>query len=259
MELSTLFVHFQNKNGLFSIATESNLDSIYNFLKTNNVKCQQYVDECESNIIDLVDDIAAEEPVNIVFYVDYSNFRISKIVSNEIKKNYEDIKIIWIGEAVKENYKSILECFDVDICVIEDYENNILNIAKGCELSELKSVFYSNMLDAKIGDNKSYIHSSNISSDNINSFVKKEDKDIYFNSMINGVKAKVTGLYPEQVISNVSKHIFCEGFHLDEEDYENLKGYTSINSAVINSENVINSFRVMNCQIMIYIIFLLPQ
>lgn len=143
MGLNTLFLYLNNNSGLYSASEEINSTYVQAFLNKNKIQSMSFVDNNISNICDFVDDIAAENPVNIAFYVDYLNLRVSSIISKEIKSNYDDIRIIWFGNAVND-CEDIIKDLDVDICVLGEYEKTFLKLASDSPLVEIDNIVFKN-------------------------------------------------------------------------------------------------------------------
>lgn len=143
MTLNMLFLYLNNNCGVYFASREINNIYVQAFINKHKIQSMHFIDNNISNLYDFVDDIAAESPINVVLNVDYSNYRVSSIVSKELKSNYDDIRIIWFGEAVKE-CQDIIKNFDVDICVLGEYEKTFLKIANNCNLVEVDNIVFKN-------------------------------------------------------------------------------------------------------------------
>lgn len=231
---SVLLVYFKKEDGLFSIDKEPNINSIYDNLKKNNVRCQLYIDKNLSSSTNIADDLAGEDAENIVFYVDNDNYRVTKSIISQIKNDYSEMQIICIGECLRNYSRDILDKLNGDIYLLDSYNENILKIAKGYEVSELNNAIHKSMEDES---KHQILNKDNIIEDSQLYKMSEADceKDsVYFYAMKNGMNSKITGLYPDNVVDNATKHITIEDFELSKSDYESLKNYTSINSALYN-------------------------
>lgn len=383
-----LFIYLKEEFGVYKYSYEINSACVQGYLKKNGIKSHQFIDDNLVNIVDSVDDIMIEEYKNIVFFIDYKNERVSKLISREIKANYEDTNIIWFGQV--SNYEQHLQEEYVDIVIFENTEKVLLEIANEIEPSRINGIAYiendevilteaveiqeeeispysEGLIDSSKltvlqvkGINKDYILreleslsqiakgrlieivsrdvlkidgieeiagkveglnlAGTINIENLNEHnlvvlnqgnfkvvtilingedylqnlnLLSEERNIKFNvyivtdketlnqqiieklkglhlgeivivdknsgnysyldvqgetslykmAMLNGISASTTGLYPENIIGNCSKHITVDKETITAKDYEYLKDFLSINSAVIHRSDSSKGYR----------------
>ncbi|ADL53294.1 hypothetical protein [Clostridium cellulovorans] len=250
MRLNTLFIYLKNNHGFYSTVQEKHNTKIQEFLKENNIQAIQFIENNISNIVDFVEDILVEGSINIAFYVDNGNFRISSVITKELKENFGNIRVIWLGDEFS-YYEYAMEKFKVDICILAEYEETFLKLLSGDTLSESNNILVKN--DEGLGLKKDFI-STNFENDSIYlEIIDKENRlmmgsgniissekenfdkiDFYKDTMKVDLESKITGIYPSFGVGNNTRQIYIGKNNLKEEQYEKLKTYSSINSTILS-------------------------
>lgn len=228
-----MFIYLKEEMGVYKFSDEFNSTCVQGYLNKEGIKTKQFIEDNLVNISDSADDIMIDEYENIAFFIDCKNLRISKLLSREIKENYDDVNIIWFGDI--NNYEEYLKCEYVDTVILENAEDVLLNIVKGEDLETINGISYiknGEIFKGKVLDS----NSKKVDIDDNTLSVKKEDS-LYYKAMTNGITASITGFYPDKVIGNCSKHITVYKEELTSKDYEYLKDFLSLNSAVIHKTN----------------------
>lgn len=231
-----LFIYLKEDFGVYKFGDEVNSTYIREYLKRNGVNVEQYIEDNLVNIVDSVDDIMVEGYENIMFFIDNKNRRISRLISREIKENYDEAKVIWFGEV--SNYEQCIKDEYIDIAVLEDPEEALLEIAKEIEPSKIPGIAYMEddevvVTETSVNQQRE-ISQSSTESEGCSNENGQEKASLYKAAMINGVNASITGIYPENAVGNCSKHITVDKETITAKDYEYLKDFLSLNSAVIH-------------------------
>lgn len=178
-----MFIYLKEEFGVYKFSDEFNSACVRGYLNKNRIKCEQFIEDNLVNIIDSVDDIMVDESEKVVFFIDAKNIRISKILSKEIKDNYEETQIIWFGEI--ESCRQYLNEEIVDVLIMENAKECLLNIAQKTEVADIMGI--------------AYIENDSVTSTNVN-----------------GEKCEEIELYEDEVVGNSKlKELLVKGFNKD--------------------------------------------
>lgn len=123
------FVYMNVKANRFLEADyQLDLGYIRAFLRKNDIGSVQYIQDDLLSLMEVVDEIISLGNENIVFYVDDRNFRISRIISDKVKKMEKSFRVVWIGPAAAKHANILFEETLIDIVITENYERNILKL-----------------------------------------------------------------------------------------------------------------------------------
>lgn len=241
MGAEVLFLNMQYENGLYAAKTSENLKNILSNLIGHKIKGKEYDETIINNLPDFADEIISEGYDNIAIYVDQQNARLSEAITKELK-NYDDsTRVIWFGEWVTNIYQKALVNCQADVCIMDNIEENLVNILTANDLKKCSDIAYLNGDEVFINNGDSREITVEVSDGSVSA--KNEDAG-YFSCMTNGIIASVSGLYPQNAVGAGTKHVHVEK-ELTEHDFQHLKDYTSVNSAIIQ-KNASEDFGLYN-------------
>ena len=153
LDSQNVSVYFKRSRSGFYYAIECMEEILAaNYLSKHGISMNSYKDDDLGTCNEIVDDILSIGDSAVCFYVNSENLYLTTVITNLLKQEEENIKIIWHGEiplSILEELKNVA----FEAYVYDNYENNLLYlIQKDIEEWTILSGVYINWKDVRSGE-----------------------------------------------------------------------------------------------------------